>query len=226
MTSQKSGRAKDKVSQESSDKGVTFSASSSWARKKTTGPAGPSYSPALSSAASRRGVSQTPPNPEAMAAPLSLRGLVAARRLTRELKNRTSLRSPSRPQGSHGQPLRLIQDQVPLWSARPEVKFPYARAEELIQAHLHSRLAGVVYHPAQCAHLATVLSAEIRELVKTVTPPRYKLVCCVSIGSKGQDDIVVSSQSLWDPHADSFAASHYVNPTLFCIALVHAIYVE
>lgn len=72
----------------------------------------------------------------------------------------------------------------------------------------------------------TWLSAGFQDLVKAVTPPRYKLVCSVSIGSKGQDDTVVSSQSLWDPCADRFATSHCVNRTLPCVALVHAIYLE
>ena len=115
---------------------------------------------------------------------------------------------------------------VLLRAARPEVKFLWVRAQELMQAHLPNKLAGVAYHPALCAHLAAVLSAEIQDLVKTVTPPHYRLVCSVSIGSKGQDSVVVSSGCLWDPHADSFAISHYVNPTLFSMALVHAIYLE
>ncbi|KAM4872851.1 dynein light chain Tctex-type 4-like [Thomomys bottae] len=140
--------------------------------------------------------------------------------------SRTSLKTKAQPPVSPGWRASIIQEQVPLWSARPKVKFPRAQAEGLMQAHLPSKLANVAYHPAQCAHLATVLSAEIRDLVKAVTPPRYKIVCSVSIGSKGQEDVVVSSQSLWDPHADCFATSYYVNPTLFCVALVHAIYLE
>lgn len=106
------------------------------------------------------------------------------------------------------------------------MKFPCIQVQELIQAHLLYKLAGVAYHPVQCACLATVLSAETWDLAKTVTPPRYKLVCSVSIGSKGQDDVIVSCQSLWDPYADSFATSLYMNSTLFCVALVHAIYLE
>ncbi|XP_037356633.1 dynein light chain Tctex-type protein 2B-like [Talpa occidentalis] len=175
MMSQKTKRAKDKLSREPLDKGVTFTASSSLVNGK---------------------------------------------------KNRTSSRKQLQLQLNHHRPTSIIQEQVPLWSARPEMKFPYIQAEELMQAHLPSKLAGVAYHPAQCAHLAMVLSGEIRDLVKAVTPPRYRLVCSVSIGSKGQDGVVVSSQSLWDPHADSFATSHYANPTLFCVALVHAIYLE
>lgn len=34
---------------------------------------------------------------------------------------------------------------------------------------------------------------------------------------------MVTSWSLWDPHADSFATSHYVSPSLF---RMHAIYSE
>lgn len=55
---------------------------------------------------------------------------------------------------------------------------------------------------------------------------RYRPVCSVSIGSKGQDGVVVSSGCLWDLHTESFATSRYVNPMVFCVALVHAIYLE
>ncbi|XP_006879875.1 PREDICTED: tctex1 domain-containing protein 4-like [Elephantulus edwardii] len=202
MMSQKSRRAKDEASREAPDKGVTFTSSGSWAEgKKAAAHPSPGSRAPSSGPPSRRVASRASERPDADTALLSLRGLLAARRLTRELK-------------------------VPLWSARPEVKFPCLLVEELMRAHLPSRLAGVAYHPSRCAQLAAALSAEIRDLVKAVTPPRYKLVCSVSIGSKGQDDVVVSSQSLWDPYADSFATSQYVNPTLFCVALVYAIYLE
>ncbi|XP_048208077.1 dynein light chain Tctex-type 4-like [Perognathus longimembris pacificus] len=227
MMSQKASQNKDKISQEFPDKSVTFTASSSWANgKKVAGHAGQGSSTPSPGSAWRRGVSRAPGSSEAGAAKVSLRGLLAARRLTRELKSRTSSKTKAQPPVSHGCPVSIIQEQVPLWSARPEVKFPCAQAEELMQAHLPSKLASVAYHPALCAHLATVLSVEIRDLVKAVTPPRYKIVCSVSIGSKGQADVVVSSQSLWDPHTDCCATSCYVNPTLFCVALVHAIYLE
>ena len=67
-----------------------------------------------------------------------------------------------------------------------QVKFPWVRVQELMQAHLPCKLAGVAYHPAPCAHLATELSAEIRDLVRAVTPPHYRLGCSISTGGKGQ----------------------------------------
>ncbi|KAB1268589.1 hypothetical protein Cadr_000013955 [Camelus dromedarius] len=78
-----------------------------------------------------------------------------------------------------------------------------------MQAYLPSKLAGVANYPAQCACLAALLSAEIPELVKAVTPPHYRPVCSISIGSKGQDGVVVSGGCLWDLHAESFATFHY-----------------
>ncbi|XP_004699706.1 dynein light chain Tctex-type 4-like [Echinops telfairi] len=230
MTTRKSRRATDEVSREPADKGVTFTGPGSCTNgKKPAGhPSQGNSAPPSGTPSSRRGASRAAASesPDADAAMLSLRGLLAARRITRELKNRTSSRTKSRLQLDWPRPVSIIQEQVPLWSARPEVKFPCVQAQELMQAHLPSTLAGVAYHPTQCAHLAESLSAEIRDLVKTVTPPRYKLVCAVSIGSKGQDDVTVTSQSLWDPHSDSFATSQYVSPTLFCVALVHAVYWE
>lgn len=62
---------------------------------------------------------------------------------------------------------------MPLWLPRPEVKFHCTQVGvgELVQARLPSKMTGVAYRPSQRAHLATILSAEVQDLVKTVTPP-------------------------------------------------------
>lgn len=65
---------------------------------------------------------------------------------------------------------------LPLLSGAPMVsqtrgEVPLNPGGGLIQAHLPSKLVSVAYHPTQPANLATMLSAEIWELVKTVTPP-------------------------------------------------------
>uniref|UniRef100_A0A8C3F7B5 Uncharacterized protein n=1 Tax=Chrysemys picta bellii TaxID=8478 RepID=A0A8C3F7B5_CHRPI len=99
----------------------------------------------------------------------------------------------------------------------------------LLREYLPTKLANVTYEPAKCASLTLALSEEIKHLVKQVTPPRYKLVVNVTIGNKSKDetvDIVVTSRCLWDPHSDNFTSSQYVNETLFCVVLVHAVYFE
>uniref|UniRef100_A0A8C8SXS1 Tctex1 domain containing 1 n=1 Tax=Pelusios castaneus TaxID=367368 RepID=A0A8C8SXS1_9SAUR len=119
--------------------------------------------------------------------------------------------------------------QIPVSSAKPKEKFSCARTEELLREYLPTKLSHVTYEPAGCAKLSAALSDEIKHLVKEVTPPRYKLVVNVTIGNKDKDetvDILVTSQCLWDPHSDNFTSSQYVNETLFCVVLVHAVYFE
>uniref|UniRef100_A0A452HW90 Tctex1 domain containing 1 n=1 Tax=Gopherus agassizii TaxID=38772 RepID=A0A452HW90_9SAUR len=107
----------------------------------------------------------------------------------------------------------------------PHFKFSCGRAEELLREYLPNKLANVTYEPTKCASLTIALSEEIRHLVKQVAPPWYKLLVNVTIGNKSKDetvDIAVTSQCLWDPHS----SSQYVNETLFCVVLVHAVYFE
>ena len=49
---------------------------------------------------------------------------------------------------------------------------------------------------------------------------------CSITGNIGHGDVVAASQGLRDLYADSVATSLYVNPALFCVGLVHAIYLE
>uniref|UniRef100_A0A8C0IV67 Uncharacterized protein n=1 Tax=Chelonoidis abingdonii TaxID=106734 RepID=A0A8C0IV67_CHEAB len=113
------------------------------------------------------------------------------------------------------------------YAGEPEPHF--VLADELLREYLPTKLANVTYEPTKFASLTIALSKEIRHLVKQVTPPWYKLVVNVTIGNKSKDetvDIVVTSQCLWDPHSDNFTSSQYVNETLFCVVLVHAVYFE
>ncbi|XP_029474352.1 tctex1 domain-containing protein 1-like [Rhinatrema bivittatum] len=165
------------------------------------------------------------PVPDTPAA-FSLKGLLAAQRLTRELKNRASWRKQPRLRVSHRPPVTIIDDQVPVSSAKPKVKFSCSKAEKLIKEYLQAKLAPVSYDPVRCASLTTAVCEEIKSLTKKVTPARYKLICQVTIGSNEQEDIVVTSQCLWDPHSDNFTSCSYVNRTLFCVVSVYAVYLE
>ncbi|XP_039770573.1 dynein light chain Tctex-type 4-like [Ornithorhynchus anatinus] len=164
----------------------------------------------------------------------SLRGLLAAQRVTKELKNRAAQKTRSRLQPPpRSAPVTLVRElvskaradpRVPAWAASPEERFPRGLVEELVRAHLRARLTGVTYRPAEGARLATALSDEIRARAKAVAPPRYKLVCHVSVGSG--PGLAVTSRCLWDVHSDCFAAARFANASLFCVGLVFAIYIE
>ncbi|KAG6931164.1 tctex1 domain-containing protein 1-like [Chelydra serpentina] len=151
------------------------------------------------------------------------------RAISKSKPNRATMKNKSRLQLSRHKPITIINEKIPGSSAIPKEKFSCGRAEELLREYLPTKLANVTYEPAKCASLTIALSEEIKHLVKQVTPPRYKLVVNVTIGNKSKDenvDIVVTSQCLWDPHSDNFTSSQYVNETLFCVVLVHAVYFE
>ncbi|KAK1164105.1 tctex1 domain-containing protein 1-like [Acipenser oxyrinchus oxyrinchus] len=159
---------------------------------------------------------------------ISLKGLLAAQKFTRGLKERTALKLASnRGTGARlRKRVTIIDDQVPDTSSKPKEKFSSTLVDKLMQEYLRSKLEKVSYDPTLCTKLTRDLSEEIKDMVKKSTPPRYKLVCVVTLGKKANEDAVVASRCLWDSHADNFTSYTYQNRTLFCIATVFAVYSE
>ncbi|XP_066548618.1 dynein light chain Tctex-type 4-like [Amia ocellicauda] len=159
---------------------------------------------------------------------ITLKGLLAAQRFTKSLKERTALKiATKKSSGSHlHKPAPVTDERVPDTSSRPQEKFSCAQAQQLVKGLLWSKLEGVSYEAKLCTRLTQELSEELKGLVKTVCPPRYKMVCVVTLGKKAREDILVASRCLWDPHADSYTSFTYESTTLFCVATVFAVYCE
>ncbi|XP_028667058.1 dynein light chain Tctex-type 4-like [Erpetoichthys calabaricus] len=159
---------------------------------------------------------------------ISLKGLIAAQRFTKGLKERTALKLAAKlgPGARLRKPVTIIYDQVPSTSSKPKEKFSCAGVDELMKNYLVSRLEKVSYDPLVSTRLAQDLSDDIKRMVKKITPPRYKLVCVVTVGKKEKEAAVVASRCLWDTHADSFTSYTYENQSLFCVATIFAVYFE
>ncbi|XP_071401546.1 dynein light chain Tctex-type 5-like [Centroberyx affinis] len=139
---------------------------------------------------------------------LSLRGLFAAQNFSKGLR-------------------------IPAGSARPTQRFPCHKASLMLQDFLPSRLEGEHYDGPRSAALATALNEEIRGLVKTVCPARYRLVCLVSLGQRGPPEgrggdggVMLASRCLWDRYTDTCVSHTYQNKELFCTVSVFAVYFE
>ncbi|KAM5149103.1 dynein light chain Tctex-type 4-like [Mantella aurantiaca] len=156
---------------------------------------------------------------------ISLRGLLAAQRLTRELKSR-ALRKRSRSRTPNRKPVTIINEQVPATSANPPQRFPYEQVKELIQEFLAARLRNVTYNPDTSGDLTKNLCEDMKKMVRRYTPPRYKLICNMAIGSKNREDILMTSQCLWDSYSDNVTSCSYENSTMFCVVTVYAVYFE
>ncbi|XP_075038252.1 uncharacterized protein LOC142099063 [Mixophyes fleayi] len=157
---------------------------------------------------------------------ISMKGLLAAQRITRELKNRAFLRRKSRARTPNRKPTTIINEQVPAGSANPTQRFPYSQAKELIQEFLTAKLRNITYDPSTSADLTKNLCEDIKKMVRRVTPPRYKLICNMAIGSKNREDILMTSQCLWDSYSDNVTSCSYQNATMFCVVSVYAVYFE
>ncbi|XP_077309408.1 dynein light chain Tctex-type 5-B-like [Lithobates pipiens] len=190
-------------------------------------PADPQPSKGISNVKSPQSDGSTKPKDVKKQAPtISLRGLLAAQHFTMTLKNRAALRRKSRSRTPNRKPVTIINEQVPAGSANPPQRFPYAQVKELIQEFLTARLRYVTYDPDKSGDLTKNLCEDIKKMVRRYTPPRYKLICNMAIGSKNREDILMTSQCLWDSYSDNVTSCSYENSTMFCVVTVYAVYFE
>ena len=128
--------------------------------------------------------------------------------------------------GSNLQPLKALLPLENTYRLEPTHKFPEAKAKALMAQALEARLVGKEYQPTSMAYESKILSDLVKERVKAVAPPRYKLVCWVSIGQKGQSDIRIASRGLWNEDCDTFCQEVYENASLYAVAVLYAVYQE
>jgi hypothetical protein len=55
---------------------------------------------------------------------------------------------------------------------------------------------------------------------------RFKVVVQTTVGQMRDQGIRIASRCLWDPTTDNYASCSYSNETLFCSALIFALYTD
>ncbi|XP_062308454.1 dynein light chain Tctex-type 5-like isoform X1 [Osmerus eperlanus] len=186
--------------------------------------------PALLRRTSRLAHSQTQGQSQAQSL-FSLKGLVAAQKFSKGLRERAALKLAER-KATMRKTTIIVQEQIPDGSAQPAEHFPYTVISSMIQDFLSSRLEGLPYNAPCSGTLAKVLSEEVKDLVRTMCPARYKLVCTVALGQSGLDGqqgdrgLLLASRCLWDPHTDTCVSHTFRNQEMFCTIDVFAVYFE
>lgn len=108
----------------------------------------------------------------------------------------------------------------------PLKKFDAVAVTKEIENVLKVALTGVEYEPKQAKFMCKSLSETIKGKVKSMKFPRYKFVTMVSIGSKCDQSMMISSQCLWNTESDSYATAYYTNDKVAAVATVFAIFKE
>uniref|UniRef100_V9LBK4 Tctex1 domain-containing protein 2-like protein n=1 Tax=Callorhinchus milii TaxID=7868 RepID=V9LBK4_CALMI len=152
----------------------------------------------------------------------SFKGLLAARRMTKHLKERTALKIAAKKPAV----TKIVNEKVPPFCSNPKEKFRTLPVQKFLEEYLPEKLCSISYCPSIVSALTKEMCDEIKEFVKDVLPPRYKLLCVVTVGEKHSGDALVPSRCLWDSHADTFVSCSYQNSTLFCVANVFTAYCE
>ena len=108
----------------------------------------------------------------------------------------------------------------------PKKKFLPGKAREIIEETFQEKLNEVEYSPDTCSALAVELSELMKERIKAMKLPRYKIICIVQIGQRLKQGIRIGSRCIWNTKFDSFATGEYCNSTLFAVGTAYAIYLE
>ncbi|KAL3856582.1 hypothetical protein ACJMK2_011317 [Sinanodonta woodiana] len=104
--------------------------------------------------------------------------------------------------------------------------FPQLKVEQILKTILEFRLSDMMYDPARCKYLTTELTSVIKEKVKALHIPRYKLVCSITLIENSRQDLHIASRCIWNQDTDNFASYTYRNSSLIAVANVYGVYFE
>ena len=105
-------------------------------------------------------------------------------------------------------------------------EFHHTEIEKMLIGILKSTVWGRTYNPEECSRLSAHVSTIIKNEMKNLNMPRYKLVCNVLVGQKQKQGISFASRCLWDAKTDRHTSATYENDSIFVTATVYGIYFE
>ena len=109
---------------------------------------------------------------------------------------------------------------------QPCKKFRPVQVQTVIETAFRELLEEKVYERHAAKQWTTTLCDAIKEKVKLLDFPRFKIVCFVSIGQRDRQDVHIGSRCLWNKAFDGFACGTYTNRSLYATGLVYAVYFE
>ncbi|XP_015226878.1 PREDICTED: tctex1 domain-containing protein 1-B-like [Cyprinodon variegatus] len=108
----------------------------------------------------------------------------------------------------------------------PSKPFPVTDVLKILKEEIDNKLQGEKYEAQRSRELTLTLCEVIKNRVKQLQIPRYRIVVKVHIGQIIGQGIQTRSGFLWDPSTDTFASHSFKNDSLFCCATVFAVYFE
>ncbi len=122
----------------------------------------------------------------------------------------------------------VIEYWEPSYRTRPSdaSKFIPRPVEAIIREVMERHLRSAIFDDAACKVRALELCSEIKERVKALNLPRYKVVLQSVLGEVKGQGAYIASRCLWDTETDNYAAFSMKNASLFCVIMVFGLYLE
>ena len=122
----------------------------------------------------------------------------------------------------------VIEYWEPSYRVRPSEgsRFVPRPVELIIREVMEARLRSAVFDDGACKLLALELCSEIKERVKALQLPRYKVVLQSVLGEVKGQGAYIASRCLWDVDTDNYAAFSMKNASLFAVIMVFGLYLE
>lgn len=112
------------------------------------------------------------------------------------------------------------------YKLQPDKKMPTKTVEATVENVLTEQFVNEVYESSKCKKACQGICDLIKEKVKTLISPRFKLVVVVHVGEKKGQGVQITSRSAWNENFDDFVTVNFTNSTLFVQATVYALYAE
>ena len=135
----------------------------------------------------------------------------------------TGIETPCPPESRLGTSTPRYENSYRL---EPKKRFRPDEVKIIIENTLCDALEEKTYSEGEAKKQALILSERLKDKVKSLNYPRFKLVCSVQIGQKNEQDVHIGSRCLWNKHIDSFACGVFTNTTIYAVACVYAVYFE
>ena len=105
-------------------------------------------------------------------------------------------------------------------------QFSSPRVHRVVSQVLHDECDGMEYDRECTSKLACELSEKIKDKVKDLGFPRYKIAVNVFVSQIADQGIEVASRCCWDHTTDNYTSVSYRNKSLLVLALVFGVYFE
>lgn len=96
----------------------------------------------------------------------------------------------------------------------------------VVEEVLKENLKNCSYSPELCRTYSPVLADHIKDRVKRLVFPRYKIIAHVIMGQVTGQSMRSVSRCAWNEDFDNFAQYCYKSSTLFATAVVYGVYTE